>query len=129
MADVVQFFLKMAEDGDDLAAPYLLTFGLERAHVDMAGQAARPILDAIREAGDFPDDAQAAEYGLSEAIVAAGHLDPEVQHVMAPVVVFLATDTPDKLAVIAQGAKQVGFVLTPGKVPPKLEFRFVTSGA
>ncbi|MBC7951377.1 MAG: hypothetical protein H7Z12_06070 [Rhodospirillaceae bacterium] len=127
MADVVQFFLKMAEDGDDLTAPYLLSFGLERAHIGLAGEAARPILDAIKEAGEFADDSQAAEYGLSDAIVANGHLDPEVQHVMAPVVVFLATDTPDKLAAIAAGATRLGFVLTPGKVPPKLEFRFVTA--
>lgn len=124
MADVVQFFLKMDAEGE-AAAPYLLTFGLDRAHIAMAAESARPIVDAIKDSGDFASDAQAAEHGLSEAIVADGHLDPEVQHVMAPVVVFLATDTPEKQAAIADGAKRVGFVLTPGKVPPQLIFRFV----
>lgn len=127
MADIVQFFLQMAEDSDDATAPYLLSFGLERAHLAMASDSARPILDAIRAAGDFADDAQAAQHGLSEAIVANGHLDPEVQHVMAPVVVYLATDSADKLAAIAEGATKVGFVLTPDKVPPQLNFQFVAT--
>jgi len=127
MADVVQFFLKMAGDGDDLGQPYLLAFGIERGHVAMAAEGARSVLDALRASGEFADDAAAARHGLAEAILADGHMDAEVRHVMATVVVFLATDTADKRAVMAAGATQVGFVLTPGKVAPQMDFRFVAT--
>lgn len=129
MADVVQFFLKMAGGGGDLAPPYLLTFGLDRGHVAMAAENARPILDALRASGEFADDSAAARHGLAEAILADGHLDEEVRHVMASVVVFLATDDADKRAAMAAGATQVGFVLTPGKVAPQMDFRFVATPA
>jgi hypothetical protein len=121
----VQFFLKMEAEGDNSKGPYLLSFGLDRAHIAMAAENARPILDAIQESGEFTDDSHAARHGLADAIVANGHLDPEVQHVMAPVVVYLATNSADKRAAIADGAKKVGFLLTPGKVAPQLNFRFV----
>lgn len=127
MADVVQFFLKMAADGEDLKAPFLLSFGLERAHITMAAENARPILEAIKESGEFDNDAHAAQMALAEAIVANGHLDAEVQHVMAPLVVYLATDTADKLAAVNAGAKKAGFLLTPGKVSPQLNYQFVTA--
>lgn len=122
MADVVQFFLKMAGESKNL-----LSFGLDRAHIALAAENALPIIEAIKQSGEFTDDAHAARHGLAEAIVANGHLDADVQHVMAPVVVYLASDTPDKLTAIAAGAKKIGFVLTPGKVAPELEFEFVTA--
>lgn len=127
MADVVQFFLKMAGDGDDLAPPYLLTFGLARGHVTQAAESAAPIIEALHQSGEFADHSAAARRGLAEAILADGHLDTEVQHVMAPVVVFLATDTPAKRAAIADGATKAGFVLSPGKAPPHMDFRFVSA--
>lgn len=127
MADVVQFFLKMADEDKNLKAPYLLSFGLERGNIALAAENAQPIIEAIKASGEFSDDAHAARHGLADAIVANGHLDPEVQHVMAPVVVYLASDTADKQASIAAGAKKVGFLLTPGKVAPELIFEFVTA--
>lgn len=133
MSDVVQFFVKQ-DKGDEaakFAPPYLLTFGIERSNVPQGRASALPILEAIKASEQFAEehpeydptsasegadyDNPAALFGLTDAIINNGHMVPQVQQMLASLVVHLVTNTEARMAAVIEGAvSKVGLLVSPG---------------
>ncbi|CAK0739230.1 hypothetical protein CCP1ISM_1010003 [Azospirillaceae bacterium] len=115
----LEVFLKSGIDveaGAESQPPYILHFEMESANVRYARDKARLLLKAVdRNAGrDFANDTARAEYLLADTLAANAHTDPGVMQVLAFILVFLCSETPEALAALVTGrVAKVGYLLTP----------------
>ncbi|GEM_PF-4370717 len=115
MAGLIHFFLKQATSAysADVGPPYLLEFKLEQDDIADIQAKADILLDGLMDQTGIGDPSQAARLAVADVVLGDGHTDPEHQEVLAYLLVYLATDTSEKLQEIEDGADTIGFLLTP----------------
>lgn len=113
---VIEFFLKLDQgDHTDVAPPFLLHFGVPRDRLADGRKQGEMIVAKVMKAREFADDTDAAQFAIADAIVNNGHMEPQYQQFLGMVLVHLATNTPEKLALVESAAK-VGYMLAPGDI-------------
>ena len=112
---MIHFFLKQAAAAysSDVGPPYLLEFKLAQDDIADAQAKADILLDGLQDQTGIGDPSQAARLTIADIVLGNGQQDPEHQEVLAYLLVHLATDTPEKLQEIEDGATAVGFLLSP----------------
>ncbi len=114
---MIRFFLKQSSSAysTDVGPPYLLEFKLELDDIADVQAKADILIDGLQDQTGIGDPSQAARLTVADVVLGNGHTDPEHQEILAYLLVHLATDTPEKLQEIEDGATAVGFLLTPSE--------------
>ena len=131
----LEVFLKSGMDvppGAESLPPYIIHFEMDWVNVRYARDKAKLLLQAVdRNVGrEIASDTERAEYLIADTLAANAHTDQAVMQVLAFVLVFLCSDSPEKLASLASGTPtRTGYLLTPrdaadGAADPARLFRF-----
>lgn len=119
---LIEFFLKNGKlAGVDDAPPFLLNFQLDAANIEKARSPALKLLAAVdanvRGGISFETDTERAVYLIGDAVTKNTHTQKTVQKAMSAVIVFLATDTDERLSDVVIGKyARIGFVATLGDI-------------
>ena len=119
---LIDFFLKSGKlAGADDAAPFLLDFQIDAANLEKARGPALKLLAAVdanvRGGISFENDTERAVYLIGDSVTKNTHLQKAVQKAMSAVIVFLATDTDERLEDVVSGKyARIGFVVTLGDI-------------
>ena len=119
---LIDFFLKSGKlAGADDAPPFSLEFQIDAANLEKARGPALKLLAAIdanvRGGISFENDTERAVYLIGDAVTKNTRLQKAVQKAMSAVIVFLATDTDERLEGVASGKyARIGFVVTLGDI-------------
>jgi len=119
---LIDFFLKNGKLlGADDAPPFLLDFQLDAANIEKARSPALKLLAAVdasvRSGISFESDTERAVYLIGDSVTKNTHSQKTVQKAMSAVIVFLATDTDERLADVVSGKySRIGFVATLGDI-------------
>ena len=119
---LIDFFLKSGKlAGADDAPPFSLEFQTDVANLEKARRPALKLLAAIdanvRGGISFENDTERAVYLIGDSVTKNTHLQKAVQKAMTAVIVFLATDTDERLEGVASGKyARIGFVVTLGDI-------------
>ncbi len=103
-----EIFLKAGVDlpeGGECLPPFIIHFHIDTANIRFAHDKALILLKAVdRNAGrTFDSDTARAEYLIADAIAANAHTVHEVMQALAFILVFLCTDTPEKMEALVGG--------------------------
>ena len=119
---LIDFFLKSGKlAGADDAPPFLLEFQTDVANLEKARGPALKLLAAIdanvRGGISFENDTERAVYLIGDAVTKNTRLQKADQKAMSAVIVFMATDTDERLEGVASGKyARIGFVVTLGDI-------------
>ena len=109
---LIEFFLKVGTI--DAEPPYLIQWQVNTAKLETSIASATKFLaaaDGRLKSGSFADDTERSVYMLGDCVAKSTYKAPKVAKILKDVLIFLATDTPERLAAILSGRySRIGFV-------------------
>ena len=115
---LIEFFLKIGTI--DAEPPYLFQFQVNTTKIETSLASASKFLaasDGRLKSGSFADDTERSVFMLGDCVAKATYKAPKVARIMKDILIFLATDTPERLAAVSSGQyAKVGFVVVSGDV-------------